>query len=148
MTTQWWPTADASTVAPVEDHDDLREAVQTILDEMASHAAIREAAASPQGYSAKTWSALTEDLGLAAIAISEDAGGLGRHRIGEDLDTLAFADRQVLDGGGDRSVATERALDGTVLADGLAQEPSPGRYALPGGDRSAEAAPRPAGRPR
>lgn len=77
MTTQWWPTADASTVAPVEDHDDLREAVQTILDEMASHAAIREAAASPQGYSAKTWSALTEDLGLAAIAISEDAGGLG-----------------------------------------------------------------------
>ena len=36
----------------------------------------------------------------------------------------------------------------SLLADGLAQEPSPGRYALPGGDRSAEAAPRPAGRPR
>lgn len=77
MTTQWWPTADASTVAPVEDHDDLRDAVRTILEDMADHAAIREAAASAQGYSPDAWSALAEDLGLASIAIAEEAGGLG-----------------------------------------------------------------------
>lgn len=77
MTTQWWPTADASTVAPVEDHDDLRDAVRTILEEMADHAAIRKAAASAQGYSPDTWSTLAEDLGLASIAIAEEAGGLG-----------------------------------------------------------------------
>lgn len=77
MTIQWWPTADASAVAPVEDHDDLREAVRSILDGMADHAAIREAAGSASGYSADTWSALAEDLGLASIAIAEEAGGLG-----------------------------------------------------------------------
>jgi acyl-CoA dehydrogenase len=76
METVWWPSADASAVAPVADHEDLRDAVRSILTEIADHAAVRRAATSDLGYSSETWSALAEDLGLASVSIPEEAGGL------------------------------------------------------------------------
>ena len=77
MTTQPWPLADASTLAPVAEHEDLRKVMRDILDTHASHEQVRRAADSPHGYSADLWRLLNDEMNVGSLAVSEEQGGLG-----------------------------------------------------------------------
>lgn len=77
MNSQWWPTADASILAPVDEHADIRDAVSGVLADLADHDAVRAAAESAEGFSRDVWTALTQDVSIAAMTVPEEAGGLG-----------------------------------------------------------------------
>ena len=74
---QPWPEADASVLAPVPEHEDLRKVMRDILAAHADHEQVRRAADSPLGYSADLWSLLNDEMSVGAMAVPEDRGGLG-----------------------------------------------------------------------
>ena len=77
MTTHPWPLADASALAPVAEHEDLRKVMRDILQTHASHEQVRSAAESAQGYSPDLWSLLNDEMNVGTLAVPEDQGGLG-----------------------------------------------------------------------
>lgn len=72
-----WPEADASVLAPVAEHEDLRKVIRDILGVHADHEQVRRAADGPLGYSADLWSLLNDEMSVGAMAVPEDRGGLG-----------------------------------------------------------------------
>jgi alkylation response protein AidB-like acyl-CoA dehydrogenase len=74
---QPWPVADASVLAPVPEHEDLRKVMRDILGTHADHEQVRRAADSPLGYSADLWRLLNDEMSVGAMAVPEDRGGLG-----------------------------------------------------------------------
>jgi len=77
VTAQPWPVADASVLAPVPEHEDLRKVMRDILTSHATHEDVRRAADSPIGYSVELWELLNEEMSVGALAVPEDRGGLG-----------------------------------------------------------------------
>ena len=77
MSVQPWPEADASVLAPVAEHEDLRKVMRDLLQTHASHEQVRQAADSPEGYSAELWSMLNDEMSVSSLAVPEDRGGLG-----------------------------------------------------------------------
>ncbi|TSD95678.1 acyl-CoA dehydrogenase [Skermania sp. ID1734] len=57
--------------------DEQRDLVATVRSLLAKHAGLREAIASDSGYDEKLWRLLCEQVGVAALAIPEDFGGVG-----------------------------------------------------------------------
>jgi alkylation response protein AidB-like acyl-CoA dehydrogenase len=76
-TVQPWPEADASVLAPVPEHEDLRSVVRDIIGARADHEQVRRAADGPLGYSADLWKLLNDEMSVGAMAVPEDRGGLG-----------------------------------------------------------------------
>ena len=74
---QPWPTADASVLAPVAEHDDLRKVLRDILTSHARHDDVRRAADGPDGYSPELWALLNDEMNVGSLAVPEDRGGLG-----------------------------------------------------------------------
>lgn len=74
---QPWPDADASVLAPVSEHEDLRKVIRDILGAHADHEQVRRSADSPLGYSADLWRLLNDEMSVGAMAVPEDRGGLG-----------------------------------------------------------------------
>jgi len=72
-----WPEADADVIAPIAEHDELRQVVRQMLDKMASPERVRAAAESELGYAADLWSILHGTIAIGALAIPERLGGLG-----------------------------------------------------------------------
>jgi alkylation response protein AidB-like acyl-CoA dehydrogenase len=77
VTAQAWPVADASVLAPVPEHDDLRKVMRDILGSHATHEQVRRAADSPLGWSPELWTLLNDEMNVGALAVAEDCGGLG-----------------------------------------------------------------------
>ncbi len=77
MSVQPWPEADASVLAPVAEHEDLRKVMRDLLQTHASHEQVRQAADSPEGYSTELWSMLNDEMSVSSLAVPEDRGGLG-----------------------------------------------------------------------
>jgi acyl-CoA dehydrogenase len=74
---QAWPVADASVLAPVPEHDDLRKVMRDILCSHATHEQVRRAADSPPGWSSELWTLLNDEMNVGALAVAENRGGLG-----------------------------------------------------------------------
>ena len=77
VTAQPWPVADASVLAPVPEHEDLRKVMRDILESHAGHEQVRRAADSPVGYSTELWSLLNDEMNVGSLAVPEGRGGLG-----------------------------------------------------------------------
>jgi len=77
MTAQPWPAADASVLAPVAEHDDLRKVMRDILASHAGHDDVRRAADGPDGYSTELWSLLNDEMNVGSLAVPERRGGQG-----------------------------------------------------------------------
>ena len=77
MNAQPWPVADASVLAPVAEHEDLRTVMRDILTSQAAHEDVRRAADSSLGYSPELWSLLNEEMNVGSLAVPENRGGLG-----------------------------------------------------------------------
>ena len=77
MTAQHWPVADASVLAPVAEHEDLRKVMRDILTSHATHEDVRRAADGPAGYSVELWTLLNEEMNVGSLAAPEARGGLG-----------------------------------------------------------------------
>jgi len=72
-----WPTADASVLAPVQEHEDLRKVLRDLLEAHASHEQVRRAADGALGYSVELWRLLNDEMNVGALAVPEARGGLG-----------------------------------------------------------------------
>jgi alkylation response protein AidB-like acyl-CoA dehydrogenase len=77
MTAQPWPVADASVLAPVPEHEDLRKVLRDLLASHASHDQVRRATDTTLGYSTELWDLLNQEMNVAALAVPEQRGGLG-----------------------------------------------------------------------
>ena len=77
MTAEPWPDADASVLAPVAEHEDLRKVMRDILQTHASHEQVRASVDTPLGYSAELWTLLNQEMDVSSLAVPEDRGGLG-----------------------------------------------------------------------
>jgi len=77
MTYQAWPEGDPSLLAPVAEHDDLREVIRDILGDHATHELVRQAAESDIGYSTELWALLNAKMNVGTLALPQDRGGLG-----------------------------------------------------------------------
>ena len=77
MIAQPWPVADASVLAPVLEHEELRTVLRDLLQTHASHDDVRRAAGLPEGWSPKLWSLLNEEMEIGSLAVPEERGGQG-----------------------------------------------------------------------
>ena len=77
MTAQPWPVADASVLAPVPEHEELRTVLRDLLETHAPHDEVRRAAELPEGWSPKLWSLLNEEMDVGSLAVPEERGGQG-----------------------------------------------------------------------
>ena len=77
MTAQPWPVADASVLAPVPEHEELRTVLRDLLETHAPHDEVRRAADLPEGWSPKLWSLLNEEMDVGSLAVPEERGGQG-----------------------------------------------------------------------
>jgi len=77
VSVQPWPEADASVLAPVAEHEDLRKVMRDLLHTHASHDQVRQAAESPEGFSTGLWSLLNDEMNVGSLAVPEERGGLG-----------------------------------------------------------------------
>ena len=77
MTAQPWPVADASVLAPVAEHEELRAVVRDLLETHAPHDEVRRAAELPDGWSPKLWSLLNEEMEVGSLAVPQERGGQG-----------------------------------------------------------------------
>ncbi len=77
MTAQPWPVADASVLAPVPEHEELRTVLRDLLETHAPHEEVRCAADLPEGWSPKLWSLLNEEMDVGSLAVPEERGGQG-----------------------------------------------------------------------
>jgi len=74
---QPWPEADASVLAPVAEHEDLRKVMRDLLQTHASHDQVRRATERPEGWSSELWSLLNDEMSVSSLAVPESRGGLG-----------------------------------------------------------------------
>jgi len=74
---QPWPVADASVLAPVAEHEDLRKVLRDLLAAHADHDQVRRAADSPRGWSEELWTLLNAEMNVGTLAVPEHRGGLG-----------------------------------------------------------------------
>ncbi|HJQ05145.1 MAG TPA: acyl-CoA dehydrogenase family protein [Nocardioides sp.] len=72
-----WPESDSAVIAPVEEHDELRQVVRSVLAKHADHESVRAAADSELGYSQKLWRLLNDELEVSGLAVPEELGGSG-----------------------------------------------------------------------
>ena len=72
-----WPEAAPSIVAPIEEHEQLRDVVRHLLDRDADHQAVRHAADSPRGWSDDLWLRLNKELDVGSMIVPEERGGAG-----------------------------------------------------------------------
>ena len=72
-----WPEVDADVLAPIAEHDELRQVVRQVLDKLASPERVRAAAESERGYAPELWCLLHEELEIGALAVPERLGGHG-----------------------------------------------------------------------
>ena len=77
MTAQPWPVADASVLAPVPEHEELRTVLRDLLETHAPHDEVRRAVELPEGWSPKLWSLLNEEMNVGSLAVPEERGGQG-----------------------------------------------------------------------
>jgi len=77
VTAQPWPVADASVLAPVAEHEELRAILRDLLETHAPHDEVRRAAELPEGWSPKLWSLLNEEMDVGSLAVPEERGGQG-----------------------------------------------------------------------
>jgi len=77
VTAQPWPVADASVLAPVPEHEELRSVLRDLLQTHAPHDEVRRAAELPEGWSPKLWSLLNEEMDVGTLAVPEERGGQG-----------------------------------------------------------------------
>jgi acyl-CoA dehydrogenase len=77
VTAQPWPVADASVLAPVPEHEELRTVLRDLLGTHAPHDEVRRAADLPEGWSPKLWSLLNEEMDVGSLAVPEERGGQG-----------------------------------------------------------------------
>jgi len=77
VTAQPWPAADASVLAPVAEHEDLRKVMRDVLGSHATHEQVRRTADGPDGYSRELWALLNEEMNVGSLAVPENRGGLG-----------------------------------------------------------------------
>ena len=77
MIAQPWPVADASVLAPVLEHEELRTFLRDLLQTHASHDDVRRAAELPEGWSPKLWSLLNDEMEVGSLAVPEERGGQG-----------------------------------------------------------------------
>ena len=129
----WWPSAcsgcpgperTATTGRPVhfafdEDQLEFRAQLRAFADKQCTPADIREAWASPLGWSRPRWAALAE-MGVVGLTVPEEYGGMG----------LGLVDARAAAGGGGRA-----GLPEPLRRDGRARGPGPGRRAGPAGRR-------------
>jgi alkylation response protein AidB-like acyl-CoA dehydrogenase len=64
-------------LARTEEQDQLAATVRALLSRRADSAAVRAAMETPEGYDTALWSALCEQVGVAALAIPEEYDGIG-----------------------------------------------------------------------
>jgi alkylation response protein AidB-like acyl-CoA dehydrogenase len=64
-------------VARTEEQDELAATVRGVLAKRSDSAAVRAAVATAEGYDTALWTALCEQVGIAALAIPEEYDGLG-----------------------------------------------------------------------
>ena len=72
-----WPEAAPSIVAPVAEHEELRDVVRQLLDRHADHQAVRHAADSPRGWSDERRLRLNKELDVGSMIVPEERGGSG-----------------------------------------------------------------------
>lgn len=72
-----WPEADPSILAPMAEHDDLRDIVRNLLERKADHESVRLSCTTVVGYSTDLWAQLNRDLELSAMLIPDQLGGAG-----------------------------------------------------------------------
>ena len=77
MTAQPWPVADASVLAPVPEHEELRAVLRDLLETHAPHDEVRRAAELAEGWSPKLWSLLNDEMEVGSLAVPEERGGQG-----------------------------------------------------------------------
>jgi alkylation response protein AidB-like acyl-CoA dehydrogenase len=77
VTAQPWPVADASVLAPVPEHEELRTVLRDLLETHAPHDEVRRAAELPEGWSPKLWSLLNDEMDVGSLAVPEERGGQG-----------------------------------------------------------------------
>jgi alkylation response protein AidB-like acyl-CoA dehydrogenase len=77
VTAQPWPVADASVLAPVPEHEELRGVLRDLLETHAPHDEVRRAAELPEGWSPKLWSLLNDEMDVGSLAVPEERGGQG-----------------------------------------------------------------------
>jgi len=77
VTAQPWPVADASVLAPVPEHEELRAVLRDLLETHAPHDEVRRAAELPEGWSPKLWALLNEEMEVGSLAVPEERGGQG-----------------------------------------------------------------------
>ena len=77
MTAQPWPVSDASVLAPVPEHEELRAILRDLLETHAPHDEVRRAADLPEGWSPKLWSLLNEEMEVGSLAVPQERGGQG-----------------------------------------------------------------------
>ncbi|GAB2928735.1 acyl-CoA dehydrogenase family protein [Rhodococcus aerolatus] len=72
-----WPSSGTDALAPLPEHDELRDAVAQLVARRMPHQSLRTVAASAPGYSPALWSELCTELDVAAMALPEHLGGAG-----------------------------------------------------------------------
>jgi acyl-CoA dehydrogenase len=77
VTAHPWPLADASVLATVPEHEELRAVLRDLLETHAPHDEVRRAAELPEGWSPKLWSLLNEEMEVGSLAVPEERGGQG-----------------------------------------------------------------------
>jgi len=77
VTAQPWPVADASVLAPVPEHEELRAVLRDLLETHAPHDEVRRAAELAEGWSPKLWSLLNDEMEVGSLAVPEERGGQG-----------------------------------------------------------------------
>src|SRR4051794_26254679 len=77
MTAQPWPVADASVMAPVAEHEELRAVLRDLLETHAPHDEGRRAAELPGGGWRRVWSLLKGGRGVGWLGVPRGRGGRG-----------------------------------------------------------------------
>ncbi|QYJ03572.1 acyl-CoA/acyl-ACP dehydrogenase [Nocardioides panacisoli] len=72
-----WPESDPAVMAPVNEHEELREVVRALLRKHANHEQVRAAADSELGYAQDLWRRLNAELEVGQLAVPEALGGHG-----------------------------------------------------------------------
>ena len=72
-----WPDSEPDILAPVPEHEELRDVVQQLVDRRMSHEQLRAVVDSPPGYSVPLWAALNRELDVSAMSVPEEFGGAG-----------------------------------------------------------------------
>ena len=106
--------------ARTEEQDLLASTVRDLLAKRADPAAVRAAMASDVGYDESLWQLLCEQVGVAALAVPEDQGGVGASLVEtavvlEELGASLAPDAAARHRAGDRPAAAGRPASGEEL---------------------------------